>query len=452
MVKLLKRLAFNRKKNNTAKSKENDDNCTKTAPNEKDANKTLVLSPTTPDIMPEEDCPICCEELAPGDSIFALHCPTAACNFNYCRSCIQNMCLSAADGYQEASDGSNQVKVHVQCPQCRGKYECKAYNSEVIVSSVLLLRQAHGLTNKLSMCDSDLPASELGGRATFLRNQSIEGLQDAVRRLRVYHDDHAIADKVPDLDWKEWSKHLPATCDKSKQQSLGSNGGLLFSNKEPPFIDATLFMGLEELMTTDEQEFVTGLLISSEPQLLQQAAQILHGMLHVSHKQTAGTTLAQLSLGGGGNTSNAPARAQPRPLSQQELKDLNMARKRWPLPTRMPRLVQLPVYDPDSSAKLLKFKKNTNELVLAAVRGPAGRSGLRVGDIVTHLQGEEVDVQETFSRRMAREFADDPTETVTFVVNADMETATALMERSKEIRQHRAKVKQQRATASSTTP
>jgi hypothetical protein len=69
-----------------------------------------------------EECPLCCEALTPADTIYALNCPTVACHFNYCCDCIQSLQRSAADGYSEASDGSNQLKVSVQCPQYRGKY------------------------------------------------------------------------------------------------------------------------------------------------------------------------------------------------------------------------------------------------------------------------------------------------------------------------------------------
>ena len=36
--------------------------------------------------------------------------------------CVQDFLSAENDGFQEASDGSRQVKIHVCCPQCRSKY------------------------------------------------------------------------------------------------------------------------------------------------------------------------------------------------------------------------------------------------------------------------------------------------------------------------------------------
>jgi hypothetical protein len=402
-----------------------------------------------------EECPLCCEALSPADTIYALNCPTVACHFNYCCDCIQSLQRSAADGYSEASDGSNQLKVSVQCPQCRGKYESEVYNSRIIVHAVLILRQAHTLSDTLGLVDSELPASGLQIKHAFLRETSMEDLQDAVRRLDVYHKEHGVHTIVPPLDWKEWSRYLPATRDQTA--SLPSSGSDI--SQGPPFLDPTLFMGLEELMTKDEQEFVTEMLCCGKAEPLQQAAHILHGILHVTSSRNAASAVYQFSLSTGtsGGMNSTTAGAKKIPLTKQELADIQLTRKRWPLPTRMPRCVSLPVYDPQARAKLLKFKKSVaaasasaesdacaTDLVLAQVRGPAGRSGIRVNDVVTHIQGERVTSLVEFDTAMGRELAENPDDgSVLIVVNADDEIANLLYERSQKIKEHQEQVRQQ---------
>jgi signal recognition particle subunit SEC65 len=390
-----------------------------------------------------EECPLCCDELTAADTIYALHCQTPACNFNYCCECIQSLQRSAADGYQEASDGSNQLKVSVQCPQCRGKYDSKKYPSNIIVNSVLLLRKAHALSETLGQRDSELSATALQTKHSFIRETSLEDLKDAVRRLEVYHTEHGVDNAVPPLDWKEWSRYLPENSNSSLQNNNLHATAVVHRR---PFCDLTLFMGLEELMTRDEQEFVTEMLSCGKAELLQQAAHILHGILHVSASRNAEGALQQLSTFGS-NGSGGSSSATRKGMTKQELADTQKARKRWPLPTRMPRCVSLPVYDPEARSKLLKFKKHaadeSQELVLAGVRGPAGRSGLRVGDIVTHIQGEAVTAQTDYAKAMWREFAEDPNDgSRLIVVNADDEIAKILHERSEEIKKHYEKVRQ----------
>jgi hypothetical protein len=400
-----------------------------------------------------EECPLCCEALTPADTIYALNCPTVACNYNYCRECIQSMQRSAADGYSEASDGSNQLKVSVQCPQCRGKYQSEIYSSQIIVHAVLMLRKAHSLSHTLGLVDSELNASALQTKHAFLRETSLEDLQDAVRRLETYHTEHGVDTIVPPLNWEEWSRYLPATRDdNSNTYSLFATASAESTGtaaSQRPFLDATLFMGLEELMTRDEQEFVSEMLCSGKAELLQQAAHILHGILHVTSSRRAESAVQQLSRVGINTTTT-----KKNGFSKQELENIQKTRKRWPLPTRMPRCVSLPVYDPQARAKLLKFKKNAatsttgtsataTDLVLAQVRGPAGRSGIRVNDVVTHIQGERVTSQEGFETAMLRELADDPEDGVLIVVNADDEVAALLFERSENIKQHQEQVRQQ---------
>ena len=66
-----------------------------------------------------DDCPICFCKMHSSDLTHPLQCPTGTCNFNFCRTCVENLIVSSKDDYQLASDGNLHVKVHLRCPSCR---------------------------------------------------------------------------------------------------------------------------------------------------------------------------------------------------------------------------------------------------------------------------------------------------------------------------------------------
>jgi hypothetical protein len=105
----------------------------------------------------------------------------------------------------------------------------------------------------------------------------------------------------------------------------------------------------------------------------------------------------------------------------------------------MPRCVNLPVYNPASDLKLVKFrngKTNLHPLALYGIKGPAGRVGLRIGDIVTHVNGELVSTPDEFAEALQL-----ATHKSSFwlLVNADEGTAYHLQKRA--ITMQREKVK-----------
>jgi hypothetical protein len=355
-----------------------------------------------------EDCPLCLNEFSTEDYTYALKCPTPICNFNYCADCIRNLQQSAADGYQEASDGSKQLKVQVKCPQCREKYQCKTYPSDMIVGSVLILRKAASMESIiLNQHDSELSATQLTMRSTFREQTSLEELQDAVRRLQFYEDEVGKNEsRVQPLDWEAWRPHVRELASSRKATTGGS------------WRDPTLFHGLDELITGDEQEFVTALLISGKVECLSQAAHILSGILDM----TASRTVEQLS-----SFTAAPGPAPTAPVDAQTVLKI---RKRYPLPTRMPRCVRLQVYDPSSSS-VLKFDKKSDCLALVGIKGPAGRLGLRKGDVVTHVNGEAVSTVDDYLLALQRAQGE---ETLWLIVNADTETAENLRNRAEKMR------------------
>lgn len=355
------------------------------------------------------DCPLCLEPLSPEDICYEIKCPTRNCEFNFCSNCIEGLSRSAADGYQEASDGSNQVKVQMKCPQCREKYQSKTYPSDIIVSSVLLLRKASSIQKLiLDQVDSELSASELGVKHSFLKTTSMEELQDAVSRLQFYNEEIGKNGErtVPPLDWEKWRAHVRELATNSSSPKA--------AQQEKPWSDPTLFCGLDELITSDEQEFVTSLLTSGKVESLASAAHILNGILDMA----ATRAVQQLSTF---------AVAPPR-LDAQALQKI---RKKYPLPAHMPRCVRLPVYDPSSDAVLRFDKKKPDSLALIGVRGTAGRLGLRKGDIVTHVNGEDVSSIEEYQRAFERCQGE---ETIFLIVNANAETAKSLRKRAETMR------------------
>jgi len=373
---------------------------------------------------PPQECPLCLHELSKPDIIYAIKCPTSACRFNYCTNCLESFTQSASDGYQMASDGSQQLKVQVKCPQCREKYQCKTYSAGVVVSAILTMRKAAALEEIiLTSNDSELRASDLSSKHAFLKEISLEELQDAVRRLQVYEREigKATEDSTAQaLDWDAWRPHVREFSGKSGSVSTAKPEA-----KPRKWWDPTLFCGLDELMTIEEQEFVTDLLVQGKVELLAQAAHILNGILTMA----ATRAVQQMS-----EFATSSARKGLDPATLQKL------RKRYPLPVRMPRCVQMEMYDPNvmsgsPSSKPLKFDRQNNDpstaLTLVGIRGAAGRMGLRKGDIVTHVNGEAVNSLQDFM--YALKIAEDD-EMFWLIVNADKATAQNLKSRAEKMR------------------
>lgn len=404
----------------------------------------------------QEDCPICCSEMSPADQLYGLHCPTATCSFNYCSDCIVSMQKSASEGYQMASDGSRQVKVKVMCPQCRSKYSLpdnkSKYPSDVIIKSVLVLRRTHEMQSLLRESDSNLTASELAAKDRFVRKTSMESIEDAVRRLDVYHKEIGKPIVVPPPDYAFFKTQLQQKLAADSIETANSEDSGCDGSGGPPWKDPTLFCGLDELMTDDEQEFISHLLVSGKVELLLQAALILHGILFMNRRDCVVDTVNQLSnFGGGGvGSGGSSSTTRRRPSKSKATIALHQrVRNRYPLPARMPRAVSLPVYHPEHDKPLLNFKdKAGGDLVLKNVRGPAGQLGLRKGDVVTHVGGEPVHSQFDFTKAMI-EVAEHHSgtaaagsggganggSTVLIVVNADEESAAELRDRATKMQQ-----------------
>jgi hypothetical protein len=331
------------------------------------------------------DCPICCDELTKADQLFAIHCPTDSCNFNFCASCIRSQLKSAHSGYSEASDGSQQVKVKIQCPQCRSKYatEESSKASENVLHAVLCLRQAYSIQQLGD--DSLLSASALTQKDHFFKSTSYDDVQQALGTLTCYHK--AIGQEPPpvaSLNLSQLEGKLAKTL-KTRSSEEEESDRITF--------DPTLFLGLEELLTIDELEFLTQLLTSGKVESLLQASLILHGM-------TRSVTV------------NSHSKA--------ELEHICRVRKRYPLPS-LPRSVA--VEKPDKLLQALD-----KQCIVQVVRH-VGKLGLRRGDVVTHLQTESVGSRDELERLM------ESCDSLLCTVNANEATAQALQERAQRMKQ-----------------
>jgi hypothetical protein len=249
-----------------------------------------------------------------------------------------------------------------------------------------------------------MSATDLAERNQFIQEVSLIELKEAVDILQEYHNS---LDKncgiVDALDWEAWHPFLKERRDSPKNSA---NDAVLPR-------DPTIFMGLEELLSIDEQEFITGMMVSGKVELLAEAANILHGILSVQA------------------TSSTNNIKSPSP-SMAQIEHQHRVRRRFPLPVNMPRCVSLPVYDP-RNAPTLKFGKTSQDLTLAGVRGPAGKVGLRKGDVVTHVGTVPVKSQEEFETALRNNF--DNEETFQLTVNANEATADALKKRAIEMKQ-----------------
>ena len=405
--------------------------------NNTDNDKEEPLEPA----QEEEDCMLCLEPFQPCDRLIPMSCPLDGCPFNYCSQCVWNLLLTSSQPYQEASDGSKQLKIPLQCPQCRTKYPHRQ-----IVQDVLLLRQAKRLEPLFFQHpdESSLKASDLSATHEFRHQVSLETLKDAWARVDKYlKDRYSYSDRegfevatiedtshrIPVLPVEKWSRYLAEThtntnssnetttsCssfDSNSNQNKNThktNGG---GQAQYDIVDPTLFQGMDEAMTLSEQEFLSKLLISGSVSNLMHAAQVLYGMLQLmlqgglkargtkqdktnrSEEQSSSSAMTFSALS---STHQATSDKQHQHNNLRMLTtgtkllypdmDTALLRKRFPLPLHMPRWIVLPVYHPDKRGVPLQFKNHDFGLQITSVKGSAGQQGLRKGDIVTHINEE----------------------------------------------------------------
>lgn len=417
-----------------------------------------------------EDCMLCLEPMQPSDHKIPMSCPLDGCPFNYCSQCVWNLLLTSSQPYQEASDGSKQLKVPLQCPQCRTKYPHRQ-----IVQDVLLLRQAWRLqplfftTKTVKKKDgelakeSSLKASDLSSKQDFLEQVTWDILEEAWFRVNHYLKNRCNPregfevstitnnmDRIPALP-TQWKDHLLSKedIDKANGEAKQKLPGVGMGQAMYDLVDPSLFQGMDETMTLSEQEFLSKLLVSGSVPNLMQAAQILHGMLQLmlrgglKARQSAAVKISGISPES--PTSNQATQRNYRMLAtgtNMLYPDIAtpILRKRFPLPLHMPRFMILPLYNPDKRGVPLQVKDHKYGLEITQVRGSAGQQGIRKGDVITHINEEPIDTSTPadFVKYMRKQFESsskkgsvDPS--VTVVVNAHADLAQELQKRSFEI-------------------
>lgn len=370
-----------------------------------------------------EDCPLCLERMDESDQVYPLLC---SCQYNMCRSCIVHVIESSESGYSEASDGSMQMKTNQKCPQCR-------FDLRYTLRDTVILRQAHVARSVSKVADSQLNATLLRVKHEFL------GQQEEVKLAAV-----------------RYRKAQEGASPISPEKKCATIEQSFSSDSVPPAvikkgIDLSLFQGLEAWLNEAEQVYLSEMLTSGEVPKLVIAAHILHGVFEA-------TILGHASL-----VAKAPESAtQERKRLEREARFL----KRYPLPRRMPRyaMMKLPVSRRDLMIRDEDDKENppnevadamnklimdehhvTNEVLkkqnvtlpcrkvvkIIGVKGAVGRLGLRKGDVITHLNGEEfkgtaLELQNMLESNQATE--------INIIVNADQFTASLLKQRAEKAR------------------
>ena len=429
------------------------------------------------DTAASEECSLCLEAMHPSDLAVPMLCPQVGCQFNFCTQCVWNLLLTSSQPYQEASDGSNQLKIPLQCPQCRTKYPQRQ-----VLQDVLLVRQACRLqkyffadhnNNNSNISEATLKASELATKQAFLEQVTWEALKESWVRVDKYLKDHGkviINDNnnsvaaapsssmtIPKLpaQWKAILMHKPQQPEKelsSSPSNASTNVGM--GQAQYTLVDPTLFRGMEESMTLDEQQFLSELLVSGTVPNLTQAAQILYGMLQVLQKggvqhrdRSLATSFSNISDNHTTSTGNNANSKYTRKKKSFRLlttgtnllypdMDPAILKKKFPLPPLMPRWIILPIYHPEKrGAAPWKLKNHNWGLEIVSVKGAAGQQGLRCGDVITHINEESVETcsVDEFNNYMKTLYKLQTSNTMSLVVNAHPEAAQALQQRSYEM-------------------
>ena len=477
-----------------------------------------------------DDCPICLDEMNESDFRHPLQCSNG-CGFNFCNNCIESLISSSKDDFGEASDGNMHVKVYLHCPNCRS-------DLSVSIRDTVLLRKADHIKQCSGVCDEELSASELRMRGVLGDSEVKTAIAEARKREADFfgteiNDDEA-EDGSTDNDDAAAAANMSydevgveADLVRGVHQSMRwpkqpSQKEFDMNSRE---VDLSLLSGLEVAMSTEEQKLVVGLMTSGDVSKVANAARILNG-IHLNvfgekSKSSAGTGITAerssavrssvfalideakhvreetedkmrkhaWNTGQVAQTlasptpSNARARRAAASYHAAEISiRRNMERlKRFPLPVRMPKFVEIELLDPkniplslvddtwdgtlldaftkisigfrgsvqkkqpkhkgvyrilnmdadDDSFSNPRIDVDQPRILVSAVKTEAGRQGVVKGDAITHINGEEfhgskADFKQTI-RSIAERGVRGPLE---LILNAEKATVEALRRRA----------------------
>jgi hypothetical protein len=284
------------------------------------------------------------------------------------------------------------------------------------ISKLLLLRQVHALglsafTNKgEARVDSDLKATDLSLKSEFStrkKKRQLELAQGLYLKVMGGKVDRAKMEEAEKV-WGLVFQNINDSADDSEHDDYEDEYVDKPASPRTPRIevDSSLFQGLHELLGWDEKVFLTALFTNGEVAKLLQAAMILNGVLKLSMQPPA---------------SRPKVQGQNRTWNQQKkVADiLERMKKSFPLPNHMPGYFIVPSFS--SRSNYISFKDETWDgtilpplqsntifkhvygghynppnkenprpiVTISGVRGPAGRVGMRKGDIVTHVNESE---------------------------------------------------------------
>lgn len=242
-----------------------------------------------------DDCPICLDGMQQVDYDHLLQCQHH-CGFNMCKNCIESLLASSKDDFQEASDGNRHVKVYLHCPNCRS-------DLSHTIRDTLLLRKADEIINSSTDPSEWNPSQIRLGKV--LHSPSVQQAIKQARKMEAEYlgredfEDSELPFKDDEGFVEEWG--VEADCIRGVHDSFRAPPPPVpLPREEAVRIDPTLFAGLDFALSEEQRLNVTELMTSGDPDRLAEAANILY------------TVVQQLS------TSKAQRDPPPKPLSPKE--------------------------------------------------------------------------------------------------------------------------------------
>ena len=402
-----------------------------------------------------QECSVCLGRLSPGDVEHPLLC------FNQCGILLCTNCITHIYKSKPYSTQTPLVSINIfeksppatSCPQCQSDIP------STVINDTLILRNARKIQGSGQISDSELSAAEL----RLKHSTTVQDIIDAKKRLQVYESRLKGEDAGDDFQFQGDGNSLNANMVISPRQSL----------VESDFWDKELLDGLHHVLSEAEQLYIIELMTCGDVDKLAQAAQILSEMRRLLPPSNLNANNQSLERSSS-TISNVEARALDMAMTVEERIRMQQTldhRKDCPLPP-MPRFVMLQA-DFDVYArhgKMLKFKDDVwdgtvanafarvhttsfregvedglegdygedgrptmrNRVIVTASRGQAAKLGVQVGDVVSHVNGDEFRGNAHDLKEMINKFYLDGDENYTFnmVLNAEESTAAALKLRS----------------------
>lgn len=329
---------------------------------------------------PEKSCPICDIILSQPDTEYPLLCATSGCSFNMCHQCSINFLKTSKEGMQKASDG-NLYRISMLCPSCRGEFR-------VDLSDVLVLREWRKISQFENIKDSELSAADLRQKYSIRNDEKLTSINESLKRYIHASESKAFPEekkdqKIDNSDGLE-SKPCNIAQDMPSENQQIKKSSFVDSSSPITFLDSMLFQGLDSCMSQSEKTFILSLLTRGSPEHLSQAAHILASIVEMnksaskerqirktqsedSHdrrklvarksyqnlqdsRRMPRTSSIMSTNSSGASTRPPPSSSSAIPMSSSNQSNLRREaenERRWrvnfPLPSRMPKQVKLPL-------------------------------------------------------------------------------------------------------------